>query len=76
MNKNEPSSVMNTASPKEGKKNLVDESSFAKNYFCSLEFYYTILHLTAAQKIKDFNEFSLQGLGSAWIDNLVRVNVL
>ena len=55
MNKNEPSSVMNTASPKEGKKNLVDESWFAKNYLCSLDFYYTILHLTAAQKIKDFS---------------------
>ena len=70
MNKNEPSSVMNTASPKEGKKNLVDESCFAKNYFCSLEFYYTILHLTAAQK-----KFSLQGLGSYWIDNIVCVRM-
>ena len=54
MNKNEPSSVMNTASPREGKKNLVDESYFAKNYFCSLDFHYT-KHLKAAQKNKGFS---------------------
>ena len=36
MNKNEPSSVMNTASPKEGKR----KKPILLNIFCSLEFYY------------------------------------
>ena len=31
-------------------KNLEDEACLAKNYFCSFDFYYTSLHLTAARR--------------------------